>query len=210
MKMEETVTRHLKETTSTTTMSMAAKGQQVEAAKKTKETEFPLHNDFDRFWTWHREEDKDTLVVQLPEFKAEELKVRINNSGNLTISGERPIINGKGRVRFTKEMKLSKKYDASNITAKFTKDGLLHVTLPKKIPNSGSDAGAADFQLEEGGESGRAGAGAKAALNVAVAAAAVAALAVGVYETFKRGTSSSSADSSSSSAAAHLPVSSNM
>ena len=94
-------------------------------------------------------------------------------------------------------MKISKKYDASNITAKFTKDGLLHVTLPKKIPNSGSDAGAADFKPEEGGESGRAGAGAKMALNVAVAAAAVAALAASVYATFKRGTSSSNADSSS-------------
>ncbi|XP_052200084.1 uncharacterized protein LOC127806685 [Diospyros lotus] len=201
----------MEETTNTaTTVSMAAKGQQVEAAKKTQETELPLYDDFEPLCTWHREEDKDTLVVHLPEFKVDELKVFTSNRGNLKISGERPIINGKGRVRFTKEMKILKNYDASKITAKFTTDGCtLQVTLPKKIiPNSESDAVAADLQPKVGGESGRAGAGAgaKVALSFAVVAAAVAALAVGAYAIFKRGTSSSNADSS----AAQAPVSPNI
>lgn len=65
------------------------------------------------------------------EFKTDQLKVHLSNRGTLRITGERPI-DGTRRTRFTKEIKVPKDCNPSEITAKFTNVGLLHIIMPKK------------------------------------------------------------------------------
>ncbi|KAI3826248.1 hypothetical protein L1987_00293 [Smallanthus sonchifolius] len=88
------------------------------------------YDDIEHLCTWQREDGQDVLVIQLPEFKKEQLRIHISNTGLLKISGEK-VVEGKKR-RFLKEVKVTKDYDSNNIHAKFSQ-GCLRVTLPKKI-----------------------------------------------------------------------------
>ncbi|KAK9068518.1 hypothetical protein SSX86_012632 [Deinandra increscens subsp. villosa] len=91
---------------------------------------FPSYDEFEPLCTWQREDGQDILVIHLPEFKKEQLRIQISNSGLLKITGEN-VIEGRKRSRFVKEVKVTKDYDSSNIHAKFSQ-GRLRVTLPKK------------------------------------------------------------------------------
>ncbi|KAG5556263.1 hypothetical protein RHGRI_006764 [Rhododendron griersonianum] len=91
----------------------------------------PTYDDFEPFCSWRREEGKETLVVHVPEFKRDQMKVHLSNRGTLRITGERPI-DGTKRSRFAKEIKVPKDCNPNEITAKFTNAGLLHIIMPKK------------------------------------------------------------------------------
>ncbi|KAF7148710.1 hypothetical protein RHSIM_Rhsim03G0053200 [Rhododendron simsii] len=91
----------------------------------------PTYDDFEPFCDWRREEGKETLVVHVPEFKRDQMKVHFGKRGTLMITGERPI-DGTKRSRFTKEIKFPKDCNPNEITAKFTNAGLLHIIMPKK------------------------------------------------------------------------------
>ncbi|KAK1384697.1 hypothetical protein POM88_022432 [Heracleum sosnowskyi] len=90
------------------------------------------YDEFEPLCNWQREEVRDTLVLHLPEFKKEQLKVQISNLGGvLKISGQRPLSALKQR-RFYKEVKVAKECNANDIRAKFV-NGLLYVVMPKTI-----------------------------------------------------------------------------
>ncbi|KAI3743360.1 hypothetical protein L1987_61067 [Smallanthus sonchifolius] len=88
------------------------------------------YDEFEPLCTWQREDGQDILVIHLPEFKKEQLRIQISNSGILKITGENAV-EGKKRSRFLKEVKVTKDYDSSNIHAKFSQ-GRLRIALPKK------------------------------------------------------------------------------
>ncbi|KAL1822460.1 hypothetical protein ACET3Z_009238 [Daucus carota] len=90
------------------------------------------YDEFEPLCNWQREEGRDTLVLHLPEFKKEQLKVQLSNLRVLKISGERPLSAVK-QSRFYKEVKVAKECNANDIRAKFV-NGLLYVVMPKTIP----------------------------------------------------------------------------
>ncbi|ONK65085.1 uncharacterized protein A4U43_C07F33450 [Asparagus officinalis] len=80
---------------------------------------------------WIREEGSDTLVIELPGFKKEHLKVQLDNHTNLRTSGQRPLT-GNQWLRFRGEFQIPDKYNTGKARAKF-ENGLLTVNLPKLI-----------------------------------------------------------------------------
>nr|XP_009784418.1 PREDICTED: 17.8 kDa class I heat shock protein-like [Nicotiana sylvestris]XP_016432259.1 PREDICTED: 17.8 kDa class I heat shock protein-like [Nicotiana tabacum] len=91
-----------------------------------------LEGYFEPSCEWQHEEGFDVLLVHLPKFKDKEgLKVQISNFGVLKISGDRQVLN-RTRIRFVKEIPVSKDHNTDEIKAKFEK-GVLKITLPKKV-----------------------------------------------------------------------------
>ncbi|KAJ8763122.1 hypothetical protein K2173_025507 [Erythroxylum novogranatense] len=96
----------------------------------------PSYEDFEPFCRWQREKDHDTLEVHLQGFKKENLKVQINDSMIITITGESRQ-GGSPWRRFRKDVKLTKHYKQNEVWAKFKRE-ILYVILPKKdSPRSG-------------------------------------------------------------------------
>ncbi|XP_015159450.1 inactive protein RESTRICTED TEV MOVEMENT 2-like isoform X1 [Solanum tuberosum] len=76
--------------------------------------------------------DYDTLLLNLPGFKKEELRVELNKTGILKISGQRPVGMSNKWRRFQKEFPVAVNCDRSKISAKL-ENGILHVKQPKMI-----------------------------------------------------------------------------
>ncbi|AEE33099.1 unnamed protein product [Arabidopsis thaliana] len=92
-----------------------------------------FYDEIEPFCRWRRTEDIDILELHLPSgLKKEHLKIQINNSGVLTITGGCPVDQTK-TIRFMKETKVAKDCKRNEIRAKFSK-GVLYVTMPKTIP----------------------------------------------------------------------------
>ncbi|PIN08179.1 hypothetical protein CDL12_19246 [Handroanthus impetiginosus] len=87
------------------------------------------YEEFEPFCKWHRKENEDIVEIHLPEFKKEQFKVQISNSGILKISGERPL-DASRNIKFYKRIEISSNYDSSAIRARLEK-GKLYITLPK-------------------------------------------------------------------------------
>ncbi|XP_059669850.1 inactive protein RESTRICTED TEV MOVEMENT 2-like [Cornus florida] len=92
------------------------------------------YDDFEPFCNWTREEGAETLVLHLPEFKKEQLKVHVNSLGTLKITGERPLDRTRWS-RFSKEIKIPNKCNSDEIHAKFAAARLYIVMPIKKITN---------------------------------------------------------------------------
>ncbi|CAL5431789.1 unnamed protein product [Camellia sinensis] len=88
----------------------------------------PPYEEFEPLCNWQH--GRETLVVQLPAFKKEQLKIQINNLRTLKISGERPLEATKSS-RFIKTIKIPRDCNAKEIRANFA-DGLLYIVMPKK------------------------------------------------------------------------------
>ncbi|BAT79743.1 hypothetical protein LR48_Vigan04g039100 [Vigna angularis] len=91
----------------------------------------PVHEDFIPPSDWDRQENSDTLILMLPGFRKEQLKVQVSSNRVLRLRGERKISDNKWR-RFHKEVILSDSHDTTGINAKF-EAGMLYVKLPKLI-----------------------------------------------------------------------------
>ncbi|KAJ7976411.1 inactive protein RESTRICTED TEV MOVEMENT 2-like [Quillaja saponaria] len=90
--------------------------------------------DFEPLCKWIKEEGHDTLEVHLPGFKREQIRVKINHLGFITISGEHPLpLDGTKWRRFNKQVKIRKNCNANAIHARFS-DRILYVVMPKKNP----------------------------------------------------------------------------
>ncbi|XP_071719727.1 inactive protein RESTRICTED TEV MOVEMENT 2-like [Rutidosis leptorrhynchoides] len=89
------------------------------------------YDEFEPLCTWQREDRQDVLVIHLPDFTKDKLRIQISNTGLLKITGENAV-EGKRKSRFQKEIRVTKDYDTDNIHAKFSQ-GRLRVTLPKKV-----------------------------------------------------------------------------
>ncbi|KAL9242530.1 hypothetical protein vseg_016522 [Gypsophila vaccaria] len=78
------------------------------------------------------EDGTETLVLHIPDFKKDQLRVQVNNVGVLKVSGEKPLgEDGKRKMMFIKEAKIPQGCDINDIRAKFT-GGKLHVIMPVK------------------------------------------------------------------------------
>lgn len=80
---------------------------------------------------WAREDKFDTLIVHLPGFRKEQLKVQVTTSKMLRVIGERQLGNNKWSS-FRQEFSISSNYDANAISAKF-EGGKLFIKHPKNI-----------------------------------------------------------------------------
>ncbi|KAJ4833860.1 hypothetical protein Tsubulata_035724 [Turnera subulata] len=90
-----------------------------------------VYDDFEPSTDWAREAAADTLLVYLPGFRKEQLKVQVTSARGLRLTGERQV-NGNRWSRFRKEIAITSNYDPNEITAKFEK-GILYVKMPKII-----------------------------------------------------------------------------
>ncbi|XP_074566105.1 uncharacterized protein LOC141822670 [Curcuma longa] len=73
--------------------------------------------------------EAEFFIVELPGFRKEHIDVRIDDFGNLKITGERPL-NGNRWSRFVKNFQVPDHCNASEIRAK-VENGLLQIELPK-------------------------------------------------------------------------------
>ncbi|KAF9670225.1 hypothetical protein SADUNF_Sadunf13G0046200 [Salix dunnii] len=87
------------------------------------------YDDFEPFCQWKREEH-ETLEVHLPEFKKQHLRVLVDKSGVVTITGERPL-GCTRRSRFRKQIKIPKNCKTTEIRAMLS-GGVLQIRLPKQ------------------------------------------------------------------------------
>ncbi|CAJ1975475.1 unnamed protein product [Sphenostylis stenocarpa] len=95
------------------------------------ETADPNHEFFVPPSDWDHQKESDTIILMLPGFRKEELKVQVSSNQVLKLSGARKISDNKWR-RFRKEVPLHDSYETSGINAKF-EAGMLYVKLPKVI-----------------------------------------------------------------------------
>lgn len=81
---------------------------------------------------WMAENNAELLLVRIPGFKKEQLKVQIDNQGNIRITGERPSDNAPRWSRFQTEHRIPANTDVSGIRARFDVN-TLYITFPKLI-----------------------------------------------------------------------------
>ncbi|XP_019459295.1 PREDICTED: inactive protein RESTRICTED TEV MOVEMENT 2-like isoform X2 [Lupinus angustifolius] len=103
---------------------MSLNQQKVQPAER-------VFEDFEPPTEWVHDESSDTLILMLPGFKKEQLKVQIASTRVLRLSGERQISDNKWR-QFRKEFPVPNESDTSGVSAKF-ENGMLYIKLPKYI-----------------------------------------------------------------------------
>ncbi|XP_057794920.1 uncharacterized protein LOC131011144 [Salvia miltiorrhiza] len=89
-----------------------------------------LYRDFKPISQWTEDDQSHFLLVDLPGFRKEQLKVSINSRGAITVRGDR-LINADVWSRFSEEYEIPHNSDISLTTAKFDVD-ILYITIPKK------------------------------------------------------------------------------
>uniref|UniRef100_A0A0R0GKS6 SHSP domain-containing protein n=1 Tax=Glycine max TaxID=3847 RepID=A0A0R0GKS6_SOYBN len=92
----------------------------------------PVNEDFLPPSDWDRQNDSDTLILMLPGFRKEQMKVQVTSNRMLRVSGGRKISDNKLR-QFRKEEPLSDYHDTKGITAKF-EAGMLYNPQPTTTP----------------------------------------------------------------------------
>ncbi|XP_043724310.1 inactive protein RESTRICTED TEV MOVEMENT 2-like [Telopea speciosissima] len=90
----------------------------------------PVYEDFQPMADWTNDSNSHGLLVDLPGFKKEELKVEVDNNGRLAVRGERQFSDNKYK-RFKQVYNLPIDSDIDKITGKFD-GGVLFVIIPKK------------------------------------------------------------------------------
>ncbi|XP_043721762.1 inactive protein RESTRICTED TEV MOVEMENT 2-like [Telopea speciosissima] len=89
------------------------------------------YEDFQPSSNWAREEGSDTFIINLPDFKRDQLRIQIDGHGQLKVTGERPLTENKWS-RFRKDFFIPNNCNEKEIKAKFA-NGVLHITMPKTI-----------------------------------------------------------------------------
>ncbi|XP_074294992.1 uncharacterized protein LOC141622872 [Silene latifolia] len=93
-----------------------------------------VYEDFEPVSDLMSAEGYETVILCLPGFKKDQLKVQLTTSRILRVSGERPIGDNKWK-RFSKEFRVPPNVDTKEITAKF-EGGILHIKQPKLITSA--------------------------------------------------------------------------
>ncbi|XP_021720615.1 pollen-specific leucine-rich repeat extensin-like protein 1 [Chenopodium quinoa] len=101
-----------------------------------------VYEDYDPPFDMVPEEGCDTILIYLPGYKKEQLRVQLTTSRVLKISGERQIGDNRWR-RFHKEFQVPTNCDTKEITAKF-EGGILYIRQPKIITPAGAPEQVAD------------------------------------------------------------------
>ncbi|WCJ19154.1 Inactive protein RESTRICTED TEV MOVEMENT 2 [Euphorbia peplus] len=95
------------------------------------------YEDFSPSFQWKEEQASNLLLIHLPEFQKEEMKITyVHSSGIIRVTGEHPISNNKWR-RFNKAFPVPENCNVQKIQAKF-QSPTLTITLPKITPSSSS------------------------------------------------------------------------
>ncbi|KAK7276561.1 hypothetical protein RIF29_17704 [Crotalaria pallida] len=105
-------------------MSLDQKAAQVQPAER-------VYEDFEPPHDWVHDETSDTLILMLPGFRREQLRVQIASTRILRLSGERQMSGNKWR-QFRKEFPIPQESDTNGVSAKF-ENGILYIKLPKLI-----------------------------------------------------------------------------
>ncbi|KAK7300351.1 hypothetical protein RJT34_11195 [Clitoria ternatea] len=90
-----------------------------------------VFQDFQPFFEWSEDETSATLVVMLPGFTKEHLKVQVTSTPVLRINGQRQVAENTWR-RFAKEFSIPPYCDTNEVSAKFER-GILTIKFPKLI-----------------------------------------------------------------------------
>ncbi|OIW16252.1 hypothetical protein TanjilG_18967 [Lupinus angustifolius] len=90
-----------------------------------------VYEEFEPPYDWAHDQSSDTLILMLPGFTKEHLRVQIASTGTLRLSGERQIRDNIWR-QFHKQFSLPSDSDTNGVSAKF-ESGMLYVKLPKLI-----------------------------------------------------------------------------
>ncbi|KAJ8649659.1 hypothetical protein MRB53_002682 [Persea americana] len=99
--------------------------------KKTLSTASRTYEDFQPRWDRVREEKSDTVVLHLPGFTKEQLRVQLDSNSYLIVSGERPIDSASNKwSRFRKEFRAPNDCNLNAVTAKF-ENATLYLIMPK-------------------------------------------------------------------------------
>ncbi|XP_021633930.1 inactive protein RESTRICTED TEV MOVEMENT 2 [Manihot esculenta] len=107
-----------------------SRGKGGEAGERTRSRNH-VYQEFVPSAAWTEDSNSHYLLVDLPDFKKEEVKLQVDASGQITVRGER-LVNNNKYISFEKTFKAPENSDMDNITGKF--DGeILYVTLPKKV-----------------------------------------------------------------------------
>ncbi|XP_020180966.1 18.1 kDa class I heat shock protein-like [Aegilops tauschii subsp. strangulata] len=93
----------------------------------------------DRRSEWLHGDDFDTLIVDVSGFTRDQLKVQVEPSGSLKISGERALNGGRQWCHFLKRFDLSGVFDAAAIKVQLDK-GVLYIQVPRSTDDSQEDA----------------------------------------------------------------------
>ncbi|CAL4935033.1 unnamed protein product [Urochloa decumbens] len=107
--------------------------------------------DYDPAVEWSHTDDTDTVMISLPGFKKEELRVQVDNLGYLRVHGQRPAAAGGSSsnwIRVQKRFTLPDNCDIDGIRSKFANDTLT-VTLPKKKSHPSPPDGSAPEPQED-------------------------------------------------------------
>lgn len=88
-----------------------------------------VYQEFDPVTRWTSEPDAEILVVDLPGFKKEQLKLAVSSTRKLRLIGERRT-GGNKWIRFHKEVPVPLTLDIDSVSATF-KDNKLYVRHPK-------------------------------------------------------------------------------
>ncbi|XP_021904718.1 inactive protein RESTRICTED TEV MOVEMENT 2-like [Carica papaya] len=82
---------------------------------------------------WSNNSNAHNLLVKLPAFKLENVRIVFDNTGHINISGERQVHSDK-TIYFDQSFELPENSDMDNITAEFQNE-ILYVTVPKQAQN---------------------------------------------------------------------------
>ncbi|CAK8563142.1 unnamed protein product [Lathyrus sativus] len=87
---------------------------------------------------WTEDSTSHYLLVDLPEFKKEDVKLQVDSSGRIVVKGERQASEQK-RVRFHLSFPAPTDSEVDKIAGKFD-GGILYVTLPKQIVQTNKES----------------------------------------------------------------------
>ncbi|KAK0587760.1 hypothetical protein LWI29_028452 [Acer saccharum] len=93
----------------------------------------PIVQDFVPSSGWTEDSNGHYLLVDLPDFKKEEVKLQVDDtSGHATLSGERLTGDNRYILRFQQTLTLPPDSDVNGILGKF-EGGILYVTVPRLV-----------------------------------------------------------------------------
>ncbi|KAK2663968.1 hypothetical protein Ddye_002554 [Dipteronia dyeriana] len=92
----------------------------------------PIVRDFVPSSGWTEDSNGHYLLVDLPDFKKEEVKLQVDTSGHVTVNGERLTSDNRYILRFQKTLALPQDSDINRILGKF-EGGILYVTVPRLV-----------------------------------------------------------------------------
>ncbi|WMV21482.1 hypothetical protein MTR67_014867 [Solanum verrucosum] len=93
-----------------------------------------VYEDIEPSSGWIEDAENHYLLIDLPGFKREEVKLQVDTFDNIKVSGERKVGEYKF-IRFQKSMKAPEKSKSEDTSARL-EDGILFVIIPKELPEN--------------------------------------------------------------------------